>query len=135
MPVLLSCMCVREKCRLERQVVGTVAISGCGSGWERSLCAFGRGTERSTTGHGLRPCGTGLGSCRIDVLYIPCTNVVEPAVIILMGVNVKRHRDFLATFDIELSQTVGAEYIEHHLARILLVGLNDKRLRLPLATR
>ena len=38
----------------------------------------------------------------IDVLNIPCTNVVEPTAIILMSINVERYHNLIATLNVEL---------------------------------
>ena len=51
-----------------------------------------------------------------------------------MGIDVERHDELLAYLDGKLSQTLSSEHVEHHLLRIGIVRLYDKRTCLPFAT-
>ncbi len=50
-----------------------------------------------------------------------------------MGIYVERNPEIVAHVNGELSQPVGSENVESHLARILVLCFDDKRLSLPFA--
>ncbi len=127
---------------LERQVVRTA--TGVGS---RSCGRLGRRERsRGTTGwsgctHWRERSGTRLHTThrahhgiRVHSLYVPGAHTVEPTPLILMGINVERHHDFLSTLYVELSQAISTKHVEHQFLRILLMRFDDKRLSLPLAS-
>ncbi len=51
-----------------------------------------------------------------------------------MGCDVKRHIDHVTKLYVELTDTVSAKHIKHHLLGILLDCLDDIRLRFPLSS-
>ncbi len=65
---------------------------------------------------------------------IPRTDIVEPTTLILMSCNVERNIYLITTLYVELSNAVSTKHIKHHLLGILLVSLNDIRLRFPLSS-
>lgn len=83
----------------------------CGSLWRSSI-------ER------CRGCGTSL----VDLAHVVSANIIEPATVVLVSVEVEKYRQFIAGFDVEALQTLLAEHIEHHLAGVLVVRLDDEGL-------
>ncbi len=71
-----------------------------------------------------RGCGAGL----IDLAHVVSANIIEPATVVLMSVEVEKYRQFIAGFDVEALQAILAEHIEHHLAGVLVVRLDDEGL-------
>ena len=65
-------------------------------------------------------------------LHLPGTDGIEPTALPFTGVNVERNVQFFPYLDIELLDLVSAEYVETHLERILVVGLDYVFLHLPL---
>ena len=51
-----------------------------------------------------------------------------------MSGDVERYIDLITSVYVELSQAVSTKHVKNHLLRILLVSLDDKRLRLPLTS-
>lgn len=124
---------------LERQVVGAVAakrilssrglssISVCsGSG----TCG---GSHRSATEltRGLSGLSTRGHCVRINVVALIAVDVIEITVLPWTGVDVEPYVHRVALMDIHLLQAVGTENAEEAGARILILRLNDKLLRLP----
>lgn len=62
------------------------------------------------------------------MLNIPCTNIIKPAAIILVSIDIKGYQDLFAALNIKLCQALSSEDIEDQLLGILLMSLNDKRL-------
>lgn len=112
---------------LERQVIGCTLIGGRSGGCCRSC-----GRRRHTGGSG---CGGCAGSGDNPALHAPCTDAVEPAALILMRVNVERHREFLAHLYVHLAQLVLSEHLESAMAGILLLRLKNKSLHFPRVAR
>ena len=73
-------------------------------------------------------------SCRLGDLTtddIIGTNIVEPAAVVLMGVDIELYGQILALLDIELLDTIFTEDTEEALAGILARDFNDIILRHP----
>lgn len=109
---------------LERQVVGGVAAVLCW--WERCLGGVAHACDRLWRS-GIEGCG-GCGASLIDLAHVVSANIIEPATVVLVSVEVEKYRQFIAGFDVEALQTILAEHIEHHLAGVLIVRLDDEGL-------
>ena len=118
---------------LEWQVIGAAFICSLWSWRERSCCAT-RGSCSGRSTHAWSwwewctarlHAGKSIG---IHMDHIPCTNIVEPTALILMGCNVERHIDFITTLYVELGKTLSAKHVKNHLLGILLMGFDHKRL-------
>lgn len=137
--------CFLAAYRLEWQVICT-ALASCGissRSWrERSCRTTGRSSCRSRSHarswwewSGTRLHTThGSNGIRINVGNIPRTDIVEPTTLILMSSNVERYIYLITTLYVELSNAISAKYIKHHLLGILLMRLDNVRLRLPLSS-
>jgi len=114
---------------LEWQVVGTVALTR--SWWERSLRATG---SRSSALSWI--CGrswlASLSGIGIDAADIPCTDIVEPTALILVGIYVEADKKLFASLYVELLDFVLTEDVENALAWVLVVSFNDIVLCHPL---
>jgi len=126
--------------RLEGQVVSRSLFRGGLCRWEGcrlllcGLCAFAwswRWRESCAASLWLHAHGCCLCCCRVDALYLPCRDVVEPAAIVFMGVDVEADTQLLATLDVHCSDAIGTKDAETTLTRILLVCLDDVFLTLP----
>ena len=124
---------------LERQIVGALSFgSRCWSSWERSIGRSGLGCclnlRRCSKRCGLRCHATYSILCGVYLTHIKGTNAVVPTAVILMGIDVERHQNFLPHLHIETSQTVDAKHLEQHLLRVLLMGFNDIAFHFPFST-
>ena len=126
--------------RLEGQVVGRSLFRGGLCRWEGcrlllcGLCAIGgswRRRESSATGLWLHAHSSCLRCCRVDAVYLPCRDVVEPAAVVFVGVDVEADAQLLATLDVHRSDAVITKDSKTTLTRILLVCLDDIVLTLP----
>ena len=114
--------------RLEGQVVGTASLTGrllCW--WERS-----RSTISWWEGRSLR-----RSSCRsyLTTNHIIGANIVKPASIKLMGINIKLHGKIFTLLDIVLFDTVFTEDTEKTFLGVLSWNLYDIILRHPVVSR
>jgi len=71
-------------------------------------------TSGSSTGHGGDTCDSSLGRH-----HAVSANVIKPASLIFMGINVKRHGVVLIHLNIKLLQSVLTKNGEHHVTHIL----------------
>lgn len=62
---------------------------------------------------------------------VESTDAVEPATLILMGVDVELNVQLITNIDIEVAQTILAEDIEDHSVGIVFMSLQNKALDLP----
>lgn len=115
---------------LEGQVVGTTLTCCLWSGRERCGSSLGRSSLRRE-----RSC---LGSDRssrygryLTTNNIVRANIVKPAAIELMGIDVELHGQVLIHLDIELLDAVLAEETEHATLGVLSRNFNDIVLRHP----
>lgn len=137
----------REKTTLERQVVRTIGTTVAPKRVLRSLglpgnCAwcrtyagcgsYGSSTELSCDLSRLSACVHGI---RIDVIALIAVDIIEIAILPRTGIDVKPYMHRVALMNVHLLQTVSTEDTEKAGARILILGLNDKLLRLPRITR
>lgn len=51
-----------------------------------------------------------------------------------MGTDVERHTHFITQLDIELREAICSKHVKRHLLGILVMGLYNKRLGLPLSS-
>ena len=84
--------------------------------------------------------GLCLGSCSrcrscLTAIYAECTDVVEPAAVVLVCIDVEVNRQLFAYLNIEGGKTVNAKDVEHHLAGVLTRNFQYKRLGLPFVAR
>ena len=102
-------MYARRKTILKGQVVGTAFSSGFLSGRERSggtLRVSGR-LRRERRSHRSSTGSSGYGSGTTH--HIIGTDIVEPAAIELVGIDIERDGDIFTHLDIELLDTVFAK--------------------------
>ena len=97
--------------RLERQVVYLVFSYGS-CGLRRSSWLSGSGCGSCAECCTRHYAGLHAYGCRIDLTYVEGADVVEPATLILMCVNVERYGHFLTDLDIETADAVCTEYAE-----------------------
>jgi len=114
--------CLSRSSRSSRSWRERSSGSSCRSSCYRSTCWW----ERSTSW--LHSASHGSNSIRIYVLNIPCTNIIKPAAIIFVSIDIKGYQDLFAALNIKLCQAFSSEDIEDQLLGILLMSLNDKRL-------
>ena len=88
---------------LERQIVSTVLGSRLLSRREWSGSTLRR--ERSSYGSGLR--------LYLTTNYVVGTDIIEPATLILTGINIKLDCQILTILDIELLDTILTKDVEH----------------------
>lgn len=127
---------------LKRQIVRAVFLRRSGSirsdwlnGRLRRNSSISSGRLRRE-GHGSR-LRTICGSLRRGRVYmdnIPRTHTVVPPSLIFMGTDVERHTHFITQLDIELREAICSKHVKRHLLGILVMGLYNKRLGLPLSS-
>ena len=127
---------------LERQIVRAVFLGRSGSdrsGWLngglRWSSSISSGRLRGE-GHCSRLrtiCGS-LRRGRVYMDHIPRTHTVVPPSLIFMGTDVERHAHLITQLDIELREAICSKHVKRHLLGILVMGLYNKRLGLPLSS-
>ena len=75
-----------------------------------------------------------LGS-RLDGHNTPSAQLVEPAAVVFVGVNVERNGQFLADLNVELLDALLTKYFKSAFAGILIVRLNNIFLYFPRVSR
>ena len=98
----------------EWQIVGSSVARRLLCWWEWSrgpvLCCRLLGSERRGSRNGL---------CCLATNNIVCTNLIEPAALPFVSINVKLYGNLFASLNAELLDAVFAEKAEDHLPRIL----------------
>ena len=79
-------------------------------------------------------CGS-LSSSGIYAIHLPCTYIIEPTALILMGINIETDTQLLADLNIHISNLVLTKHAEHTLLGILLVSFDYIVLTLPRVAR
>lgn len=115
---------------LERKVVCTT-FSLCFSYWRERSCGGSCGGYRRL----LRREGCGGLRLSLATNDIVGSDIVEPASVEFMGINVKLHGKVFTVLDVELANAVFAKKTEHATAGELSRHLNDIVLRHPVVTR
>ena len=67
--------------------------------------------------------------------HVEGTDLVKPTTIILMGINIKLDSHILTVLNVELTDTILAEYTKTALTGILTWNFNDILLRHPRVAR
>ena len=127
--------------RLERKVVLGSCRSSGNVGSVGHWCSFGRSilccgscgnsgcclrSLYSSRGR-LTSCNSGNGGLRT-----PSVDVVKPAAVVFVGINIERDGIFLSHLQVHLVEAVFAENAEDAMARVLVfVPFNDELLALP----
>ena len=123
---------------LERQIVGTV--TSCRLNWREWGSSNGRrswlGWREWSIGHGsrLNTLCSGLCGSRIYTDHLPCTNVVEPTAIVLVGINVEAYTELFTGLYVKLCNTFSTKYAEYALLGELVVSFDYIVLRFPRIT-
>lgn len=127
---------------LKRQIVRAVFLGRSGS--IRSDWLNGRLRRNSSISSGrlrreghcsrLRTICGSLRRGRVYMDHIPRTHTVVPPSLIFMGTDVERHTHFITQLDIELREAICSKHVKRHLLGILVMGLYNKRLGLPLSS-
>lgn len=127
---------------LERQIVRAVFRGRSGSdrsGWLNGGLRWSSSISSGRLrweGHGSRLrtiCGS-LHRGRVYMDHIPRTHTVVPPSLIFMGTDVERHTHLITQLDIELRKAICSKHVKRHLLGILVMGLYNKRLGLPLSS-
>ena len=127
-------VCIRLQQISERQILALVRCKG-GSSILSCRCGCRRHRGHRSRGHGRHGlCGrrTRNSSHRLRItVHLECADAVKPTSVILMSIYIKGHRHHFAQLDIELLNTVNAEYLEVHLTGILIHSLQHIRCNSP----
>ena len=115
---------------LEWQVVWTISnlfLSRSSNGSStHSLRSRNRHSIRSLSSHWLSS---------IHLTNVESTDRVEPAAIILMGINIESYEHCLSDLNIKTLQTLCAKDVEYHLARVLSIkSFEHEFLHFPFTT-
>ena len=112
---------------LEWQTICTVGV--CRLLGRRERSSGSSGSSRGCSRHWV--C-VRHSRCRLDVaVYCPCTDIVEPASLVLVRINVERHCHLLTHLDIELVYLVLTKDPEATFLWIGVMSLYDIVLRFP----
>ena len=110
------------------------------SGSSRSGCGLHRllRGERSSTNRSGTNGSAGYGSTShrgYTVKHVECTDIIKPPTVELMGINIKLDSHILTVLNVELTDTILAEYAEHATLGILTGNFDDIILRHPRVAR
>ena len=89
------------------------------------------GSLRSSILSGSEGCGSGNGTSHLAAEDVVGADLVEPATVVLVSVDVELNGDLLTGLNIELLDAVFAEDAEEHLTGVLTWHLNDVFLTHP----
>ena len=112
---------------LERQIVGT--ISSCRLNWREWGSSNGRrswlGWREWSIGHGsrLNTLCSGLCGSRIYTVNFPCSNIIKPASVVFVCINIKTNTELFASLNVELGNVIGTKHTEDALSRIFFMRL------------
>ena len=125
----------------ERQVVGTSFFGRflCRREWSGGLrssgrCGLLRRERSSTNGSGISNGSAGNGCCN-TVEHVESTDIIEPAAIKLMGINIKLYGQILTILNVELTDAILSKDAEYATLRILSWNFDYIILRHPRIAR